>query len=324
MTTDSLVVAEAQEIINGLPSSFDTAIIGGGPAGLTAAIYCARAGMNTLLIERAILGGQMSMCSTIENYPGFPSGISGVELSARFEDQAKRFGVETIWGEVQSVELLPKLKKINLIDNSFTAKTVIIAIGTQPKKLNIPGETEFMGKGVSYCATCDGAFYKDKKVVVVGGGNSAIQEALFLTKFASKVYILHRRDKLRADYILADRAMTDPKIEIVWDSIPLSFNGEKKIESVSIKNVKTNETKEIICDGVFIYIGEAPNTALFRDEIDLTPEGFIKVDERMRTNIDGVFAAGDICNKNFRQIATAVGDGAIAADSARKYLENML
>lgn len=324
MITESFVVAEAQEIANGFQSSFDTAIIGGGPAGLTAGIYCARSGLKTLLIERAILGGQVSMCSIIENYPGFPSGISGMELSARFEDQAKKFGVETVWGEVQKVDLTSKLKRIYLMDNIYIAKTVIIAIGTEPKKLGIPGEIEFRGKGVSYCATCDGAFYKNKTVVLIGGGNSAVQEALFLTRFVSKIYLVHRRDKLRADHILADRAMSEQKIEIIWDSVPLSINGQTNVESVTIKNVKNNVVKDIFCDGVFIYIGESPNTEMFKGILDLTPEGFIIVDDRMRTSVDGVFAAGDVCKKHLRQIATAVGDGALAADSARKYLENML
>ncbi len=324
MITDSLVVAEAQELVKDRPLPFDTVVIGGGPAGLTAGIYCARSGMKTLLVERAILGGQVSLCSTIENYPGFPSGISGVELAARFEDQAKKFGVETVWGEVQKISLEGSLKKVELMDNAFSAKTMIIAIGTEPRKLGIPGESELRGKGVSYCATCDGAFYKEKEIVVIGGGNSAISEAIFLTKFASKVSVIHRRDRLRADQILADRAASDPKIELVWDSIPLSINGSGKVESVTVKNVNNDEKKDIPCDGVFIYIGESPSTGLFKEKLNLSKEGFILVDDRMRTSVEGVFAAGDICQKNFRQIATAVGDGAIAADSARKYLENML
>lgn len=324
MTTDSLVVAEAQEIVKDRPLPFDAVIIGGGPAGLTAGIYCARSGMKTLLVERAILGGQVSLCSTIENYPGFPSGISGVELSARFEDQAKKFGVETVWGEVQKISLDGSLKKLELMDNTFSAKTMIIAIGTEPRKLGIPGESEFRGKGVSYCATCDGAFYKEKELVVIGGGNSAISEAIFLTRFASKVSVVHRRDRLRADQILGDRAVSDPKIELVWDSVPVSVNGSGKVEYITVKNVKDGAKKDIPCDGVFIYIGEDPNTGLFKDKLNMSPEGFIVVDGKMRTSVEGVFAAGDVCQKDFRQIATAVGDGAIAADSARKYLENML
>lgn len=324
MTTDSLVVAEAQELVEDMPLPFDVVVIGGGPAGLTAGIYCARSGMKTLLVERAILGGQVSLCSAIENYPGFPSGISGVELAARFEDQAKKFGVETVWGEVQKITTDGSLKKVELMDGTYSAKTMIIAIGTEPKKLDIPGEKELLGKGVSYCATCDGAFYKDKEISVIGGGNSAIQEAIFLTKFASKVKVLHRRDRLRADQVLAERAISESKIEMVWDSVPLSINGSGSVESVTVKNVNDGVKKDVSCDGVFIYIGEAPRTGLFKDTLNLSPEGFIIVDDRMRTSCEGVFAAGDICHKNLRQIATAVGDGAIAADSARKYLENML
>ncbi|MFA5105023.1 MAG: thioredoxin-disulfide reductase [Candidatus Margulisiibacteriota bacterium] len=324
MIIDSFVVAEAEELVKDRPLPFDTVVIGGGPAGLTAGLYCARSGMKTLLIERAILGGQVSLCSSIENYPGFPSGISGIELAARFEDQAKKFGVETVWGEVQKISVEGSLKKVELIDNTFSAKTMIIAIGTEPKKLGIPGESEFRGKGVSYCATCDGAFYKGKEIVLIGGGNSAISEAIFLTKFASKVTVVHRRDHLRADQILAERAFSEPKIDIVWDSVPEAINGAGAVESVTVKNVKDGTKKDINCDGVFIYIGEAPSTALFKDVLKLSPEGFIVVDGLMRTSGEGVFAAGDVCQKNFRQIATAVGDGAIAADSARKYLENML
>jgi thioredoxin reductase (NADPH) len=201
---------------------------------------------------------------------------------------------------------------------------MIIAIGTEPRKLGIPGEFEFRGKGVSYCATCDGAFYKDKEIVVIGGGNSAVQEAIFLTKFASKVSLVHRRDRLRADQILADRAVSEPKMEMVWDSVPLSVNGSGAVASVTVKNVKDGSKKDIPCDGVFIYIGESPNTGLFKGVLELSPEGFIIVDNFMKTSCSGVFAAGDVCHKNFRQIATAVGDGAIAADTARKYLENML
>lgn len=324
MITDSLVVAEAQELVKDRPLPFDVVVIGGGPAGLTAGIYCARAGMKTLLIERAILGGQVSLCSSIENYPGFPSGISGVELAARFEDQAKKFGVETVWGEVQKIKLEGSLKKVELMDNTFSAKTMIIAIGTEPKKLGIPGESELRGKGVSYCATCDGAFYKDKDIVVIGGGNSAIQEAIFLTKFASKVTVVHRRDRLRADQILADRVVSEPKIDMVWDSVPLSVNGNSAVESVTVKNVNDGKEKKVRCDGVFVYIGESPSTGIFKGLLKLSEEGFIIVDDRMRASAEGVFAAGDVCHKNFRQIATAVGDGAIAADSSRKYLENML
>ncbi len=324
MITDSMLVAEAQEIVKDRPLPFDVAVVGGGPAGLTAGIYCARSGMKTLLVERAILGGQISLCSAIENYPGFPQGISGVELAARFEDQAKKFGVETVWGEVQNISCEGSLKKVELMDKTFSAKTMIIAIGTEPRKLGIPGESEFRGKGVSYCATCDGAFYKDKEIVVIGGGNSAVQEAIFLTKFASKVSLVHRRDRLRADQILADRAMSEPKMELVWDSVPLSVNGSGAVASVTVKNVKDGSKKDLPCDGVFIYIGESPNTGLFKGVLELSPEGFIIVDNFMKTSCSGVFAAGDVCHKNFRQIATAVGDGAIAADTARKYLENML
>lgn len=315
---------EVEKIISNKTLPFDVAIIGGGPAGLTAGVYCARSGMRALLVERALLGGQVSLCSSIENYPGFPSGIAGVELAGRFEDQARKFGVEIVWGDVQKIEIEGGLKKISLIDGYYSAKTLIIATGTEPKKIGIPGESEFRGRGVSYCATCDGAFYKDKEIAVIGGGNSAISEALFLTKFASKVTIIHRRDALRADKILADRAMSDPRIEIMWDNVPESINGKNGVESITVKNVKTSKKQDIPVDGVFIYIGESPNTSLFKELLKLSQDGSIIIDDRMRTSAEGIFAAGDVCHKNFRQIATAVGDGAIAADSSRKYLENML
>lgn len=313
-----------EEIIREKEAPFDVIIIGGGPAGLTAGTYCGRAGMKTLIVERALLGGQVSLCSHIENYPGFPSGISGVELAARFEDQAKRFGAEIIWGDVSSISLEGKLKSITVDDKTYAGRTMILSTGTEPKKLGIPGEKELRGRGVSYCATCDGAFYKDKDIVVIGGGNSAITEALFLTKFGKKVTIIHRRDKFRAEKIVGDRAVEDPKVEVLWDSVATAITGDAKVDSVEVKNVKTGITSSVKADGVFIYIGENPNVGLVKDSLKTSDDGFIIADNSMKTSVEGVFAAGDICKKDLRQIATAISDGAIAADSARKYLENML
>ncbi len=324
MTTSAETKARLEEIIRDKESPFDAVIIGGGPAGLTAGLYCGRSGMKTLVIERALLGGQVSLCSHIENYPGFPSGISGTELAARFEDQAKRFGVEIVWGDVSSIDLGGKLKHVVVDDRKYAGRTLILCTGTEPKKIGIPGEKELRGRGVSYCATCDGAFYRDKEIAVIGGGNSAVQEALFLTRFGKTVSVVHRRDKLRAEKVLGDRAMEDPKVRFYWDSVVDRINGSAKVESIEVRNVKTGEKSTVPMDGVFIYIGESPNTALFKDTLNTDEDGSVIVDDRMRTSVEGVFAAGDVCKKNLRQIATAISDGAIAADSARKYLENML
>ncbi|MCX5748955.1 MAG: thioredoxin-disulfide reductase [Candidatus Saganbacteria bacterium] len=317
-------IQQLEEILERKGPSFDVIIIGGGPAGLTAAIYSSRSGLKTLLIEKALLGGQASLCPAIENYPGFPSGISGAELSSRLEDQARKFGTEIIWGDVNGISLEGDQKKVGLNDKIFSAKALILASGAEPKKLKIPGEDEFRGRGVSYCATCDGAFYRDKELVVIGGGNSAVSEAIFLTKFASKVGIIHRRSVLRADKVLGDRASFEPRIYFVWDSVPEKINGKDTVTSIEIKNVITGKTSRIETDGVFIYIGEHPNSSLVRGLVDISEDGSVIVDDRMMTSCKGIFAAGDVCRKHLRQIATAVGDGALAADSARKYIENMI
>ncbi len=324
MTTSINTVPQLESLLKEKGSSFDVIIIGGGPAGLTCGVYCGRSGLKTLLIERALLGGQVSLCSAVDNYPGFPSGISGVELAGRMEDQAKKFDVEIVWGDVVKISDEGKLKKVDLYDKSFFAPVLVIATGTEPKKLGAPGEVELRGRGVSYCATCDGAFYKEKNIVVVGGGNSAVSEALFLTRFAAKVYIVHRRDSFRSEKILSDRAVSDHKVEVIWNSVVEKINGVEKVESVEVKNVKNGKLSTLPVDGVFIYIGEQPNTAVVKDLISLDEFGEIVVDEKMKTSVSGVFAAGDVCKKGLRQIVTAVSDGAIAADSARKYLENML
>jgi thioredoxin reductase (NADPH) len=325
MITENLQsIPQLEELLKGKGSAFDVIIIGGGPAGLTAAIYSSRSGLKTMLIEKAMLGGQASLCSVIENFPGFPSGITGAELSSRLEDQAKKFGTEIIWGDVLSVKIEGSQKKVSLMDKAFSSSALIIATGAEPKKLNIPGEDEFRGRGVSYCATCDGAFYKDKEIVVIGGGNSAVSEAMFLTRFASKVGVIHRRAVLRADKILAERASLDPKIYFVWDTVPERIIGKDTVEAVEVKNVVTGEKKKIGTDGVFIYIGEHPNTSTVKDLVKLSDDGSILVDENMAAAKNGIFAAGDVCKKSLRQIATAVGDGALAAHSARIYLESVL
>ncbi len=318
------VIPQLEELLKDRDSALDVVIIGGGPAGLTAAIYCGRAGFRTLLIEKAILGGQLAEISEIENYPGFPSGISGMELSERLEDQAKKFGCQVLFGDVIKVEKEGLLTRTSLADRSFLSRALIIATGTEPKKLGIPGEKEFRGRGVSYCATCDGAFYRDRTIAVIGGGNSAISEALFLTRFASSLVVVHRRDRLRADKVLSDRALDHPKISVKWNCVPEKINGQGKVESLSVKNVLDGTKEDLPADGVFIYIGEEPNTGFLAGALKAGGDGFLPSDAMMLSEVPGIFVAGDVREKSLRQISTAVSDGATAADSARKYLENML
>ena len=299
---------------------FDAIILGGGPAGLTAGIYAKRFGLSTLLIEKLGIGGQASVTDIIENYPGFPQGISGEELTKKFEEQAKRFGVEIIFDEIKEIKLTCPIKLISE-DNEFEAEGLIIATGADPKKLGVPGEKELTGKGVSYCAVCDAFLFKDKNVLVVGGGDSAITEALYLTKFAKKVYVIHRRDKLRAAKYLQDRAFENDKIEFIWSSLVKEIKGEKRVEGVTIYDKVKDTTWELEIDGVFIYIGLTPNTDLFKGKIELDEKGFIITDEDMRTNVKFVYAAGDVRRKSLRQVITASADGAIAANSLFNDLE---
>lgn len=299
----------------------DLVIVGGGPAGLTSAIYSARALIDTIVLEKMLPGGQPILTTYIENYPGFPEGISGPEFAERLESQARRFGAKIIASQpVTSILRREDGFEINTESESFFAKAVIVATGTSPRKLNIPGEAEFTGRGVSYCAVCDGAFYRDKVVAVIGGGDSAIDEAIYLTRFASKVFVIHRRNQLRAEKILQERAFSNPKISFIWDTVVQSIEGSKRVELLKLKNVKTEELSELRVDGVFIYIGSIPNSSMVKDIVDLDENGFIITDSYMRTNIPGLFAAGDVRNTSLRQLATAVGDGAIAANSAEKYL----
>ena len=304
--------------------NFDLAIIGGGPAGLTAALYAGRAGLKVCIIEKALLGGQQTLTEWVENFPGVEAqGISGTELSQKMEAQAIRFGAEIISDLVKEVDLKSTPKNITLAySQAVSAKTVILGTGTEPSKINIPGESRLRGKGVSYCAICDGAFYRDKILTVIGGGNSAVEEAIFLTKFASKVYIIHRRDALRAEKVVQEKAFANNKIEIIWDSIPLEILGEEKVAQLKLENVKTKETKIIDTDGVFIYVGTNPNTSLFENQIKLNENKYIITDRNMHTNIPGVFGAGDVIEKDLRQIVTAIADGAIAAIEAEKFIEH--
>ncbi|MBC7110589.1 MAG: thioredoxin-disulfide reductase [Archaeoglobi archaeon] len=294
-------------------------IIGGGPAGLTAGIYAQRARIDAILLERLSPGGQVALTDVVENYPGFPE-IQGFELIRRFEEHARKFGLRIENGkEVTRVEADGDVKRVYCGDEVYEALSLIIATGAQPKKLGVKGEEEFTGRGVSYCATCDGFFYRERIVCVVGGGDTAISEALYLSKLASKVYVIHRRDKLRATKILQERAMQRENIEFIWNSTVDEIRGDEKVSSVILKDVRSGETRELPVDGVFIYIGTQPNTEFI--EVEKDENGFIITDERLRTSAEGVFAAGDCRKKPLRQISTAVGDGALAVHSAEEYLE---
>ncbi len=303
-------------------TDYDLVIIGAGPAGLTAGIYAARARMNVLLLEKAVPGGQILVTDWIENYSGFPEGISGFDLAEKMKNQAEQLGLKIETAEVHSLNLSATKKEIILKDKSITAKSLIIASGASPSKLGI-GEEKFMGKGISFCATCDGPFFKDKIVVAVGGGDTAVQESIFLTKFAKKVYLIHRRDELRATKILQERAFENDKIEIVWDTVATGIDGFFGVESVKIKNVKTDVETAIKADGCFIWVGILPNTSFLNDSVKTDEAGFIQADKNMQASVPGVFAIGDVRDTPLRQVSTAVGDGAIAAVSAEHFVEGL-
>lgn len=303
-------------------TDYDLVIIGAGPAGLTAGLYAARARMNVLLLEKAVPGGQIIVTDWIENYPGFPEGISGFDLAEKMKKHAEELGLEIETAEVQSLNLTADTKEIVLKSRTIKAKSLIIASGASPRKLGI-GEDKYMGKGISFCATCDGPFFRDKTVVAIGGGDTAVQESIFLTKFAKKVYLVHRRDELRAAKILQERAFANDKIEMVWDTVATGVNGFFGIEGVNVKNVKTNEESTIKAEGCFIWVGILPNTEFVNGAVATDDGGFIIADANMQTNIPGVFTAGDVRDTPLRQVSTAVGDGAIAAVSAEHYIESL-
>ncbi|GAV22999.1 thioredoxin-disulfide reductase [Carboxydothermus pertinax] len=295
-------------------------IIGGGPAGLAAAIYGARAALNPLILERGVPGGQAATTEWIENYPGFEDGIGGFELMVHMQRQAEKFGAEFKNADVMSIKKENGIFNLATTIGDINAKTIIVATGAEPKELNVPGEKEFRGRGVSYCATCDGNFFRGKTVAVVGGGDSALEEAIYLTKLVEKVYLIHRREGFRAAKVIQERAKANPKIEFVLNTVVEEIAGERKVEKVVVKNVKTGEKSEIPIDGVFIYVGLKPNTAFLEGLLELE-NGYIKTDDKMATAIPGLFAAGDVRVKDLRQVVTAVADGAQAAVSAEKYLE---
>lgn len=302
---------------------YDLVIIGGGPAGLTTGLYAARARLNVILIEKAVPGGQVVTTDWVENYPGFPEGITGFDLVQKMTAQAQKFDLNIATDEVTALDVSEPIKKITLSNRMIATHALIIAAGASPRKLGIPGEDMFYGRGVSSCATCDGPFFKDRIVAAVGGGDTAVQESLFLTKFARKVYLIHRRDRLRAEAILQERALASAKIEILWDSELTGIQGLTNVETISVRNVKSGDTQKLAVDGCFIWVGILANTAFLPEIIKVDEYGFIVVDANMQTSVPGVYAAGDVRSTPLRQIATAVGDGAIAAFSAEHYIQNL-
>ncbi len=306
---------------------YDVAIIGGGPAGLSAGIYSGRAKLKTIIIEKAHLGGQIAQTADIENYPGGVVDDSGLSLIMRMSAQADAFGVEVKDDDVVDVCLEGKVKKISCKNGEIQAKVIIIATGAGYKTIGCPGEKMFTGKGVSYCATCDGAFFEDLPVYVVGGGDAAVEEAIYLTRFARKVTIIHRRDELRAAKSIQEKAFANPKIDFMWDSVVVELKGDGILEAMTVENVKTGERKEIVADeddgtfGVFVFIGFRPNSELFADKLPLK-NGYIVTDENMGLGIPGVYAVGDVREKSLRQVVTAAADGAIAAVQAEHFLQN--
>ena len=296
-------------------------ILGSGPAGLAAALYAARANLEPVVLTGMDLGGQASLTNTIENYPGFPDGVGGQELSDLFQKQAEKFGARIEYDTATEVEFGVRPFRIKTYNSEYLADTLIIATGAQATHLDVPGEKELIGRGVSYCATCDGWFFKDKDVVVVGGGDSALEESLFLTRYAKSITIVHRRDSLRAGVILQQRAHNHPKINFLLGTVITEITGEEKVTSVKLKNLTTNEASELPVDGVFIFIGHIPNTLIFADALELDERGYIKTDSLLSTNIPGVYVAGEAGDPNFRQVVTSAGMGAAAAMQVVKFLE---
>ena len=301
---------------------YDVIILGAGPAGLSAAIYAARGNAKTAVIDISMFGGQPSNYLELENYPALGK-IGGYDMMEKFEEHADMFNVDKYpMQEIENIDLVSSTKTIETKETIFETKTLIIATGAQAKKLGIAGEKEFLGRGVSYCAVCDGAFYRDKTVAVVGGGNAAVEEGCYLTKFAKKVYIIHRRDKLRADKIVQERAFKNEKVEFIYDTIPVEIKGKDCVETFVLKNVKTNETFELKTDGVFPYIGFAPNVEHINAQLEQNEAGFIVTNDKMETSVKGVYAIGDVRTTPLRQVITAAADGAVAGCYAVKYLED--
>lgn len=299
---------------------YDLIIIGGGPAGLTAGIYAQRARLRALLLEKEIIGGQIAVSDIIENYPGFPS-ISGAGLMEKFEQHARGLGLEIKLTDVIDIQDKGKTKIVKTSEGDLTTRAVIVATGAKPKRLGIPGEKEWTGKGVSYCATCDGPFFRNQRVLVVGGGDTAVKEAVYLSKIAGKVYLAHRRDQLRAEKIIQEKAIAAPNIEMLWSHVLKEIKGKIAVEKIVLQNLKDNTIKELDAEGVFIFVGINPTTDFV--DVEKDGQGFIKTDQDMQTSVQGIFAAGDCRTTSLKQVSTAVGDGAIAAFMAEKYIEEL-
>ena len=306
--------------MNSAGKNYDVVIIGGGPAGLSAGLYTARARLRSLLIERGAVGGQIVNAELVENYPGFPEGISGFDLTQLMHRQATKFGLETVVAEVTALELSGEQKVVKTSKGDYAARVVIIAGGSERQKLGVPGEAEFTGKGVSYCATCDGAFFSEQPVAVVGGGNAAITEALELTKFASRITVIHRRRELRATKILQERAFAEPKIEFLWDSVVEEITGEAFVNGIRVRQVDDGQESVLNVSGVFVTIGFKPNTDYLKEILSLDANGAIVTNEKMETEVPGILAAGDIRSNSIRQVISATGDGATAAIYAERYM----
>ena len=306
--------------VNSIDHVYDMIIIGGGPAGYTAALYGARAGLDVIVFEKMSPGGQMALTGEIDNYPGFDEGIDGFTLGMKMQQGAERFGAKTVYSAVENVDIFDKIKKIKTDSGEYYAKTVVISTGASPRELGIDGEQAYFGRGVHYCAHCDGRFYKDKTVIVVGGGNSAVEDALYLSRLAKKVYLVHRRDSLRASKVYHKPLMSAENVEIIWNSAVSQIIADERVVGAKIKNLKNEEVGDISCDGIFVSIGRKPQTELFADKLELDANGYIIADESTKTSISGVFAVGDVRTKTLRQIVTAAADGAVAAYEAEQYL----
>ncbi len=305
-------------------NSYDVVIIGGGPGGYAAALYAARAGLSALVLEKFSPGGQMATTDVVENYPGFADGVNGFELGMQMKQGAERFGVKTKLSEVKSVELALESKVIRTAKETFEAKTVVLAMGAFPRELGLPNERELRGRGVSYCATCDGMFYKGKTVVIVGGGNTAVADAIFLAKICEKVYVVHRRDELRASKTYMEALEKAENMEFVWSAEVVEIEAGELVTGVKVKSRKDDKVTEIPCDGVFVAVGNVPNTELLKGQVDLDEAGYVLADETTQTNLPGVFAVGDLRKKPLRQIVTAVADGAVASKFAEEYIDHCL
>ena len=306
---------------NGQANHVKVLVLGSGPAGLSAALYAARAELAPVVLTGMQLGGQAALTYTIENYPGFPEGVGGAQLGELFQKQAEHFGAKVEYDTASAVDLSQHPFKVTTDSSEYAADSLIISTGADPNKLKVPGEQELTGRGVSYCATCDGWFFKDKKVVIVGGGDSALEEGLFITRYASSVTIIHRREELRASPLLQKRAMEHPKVNFIWNSVVTEVAGTDKVEALKLKNVKTGEETTFETDGLFIFIGHTPNTQMFQGQLEMSDLGYIVVNDKMETSVEGVYAAGEAADPHFRQVITSAGMGAAAAIQATHFLE---